>query len=101
MASAGASPNTEIHGASDGSEKGRRSPCHEPAISGLFDQEFFITRYFGSRLDLLRERNRFPCNSFEQGGQHCRHFLDGYDDAGSREHGTGQLLDALRASLKE
>jgi hypothetical protein len=28
--------------------------------------------YFGSRLDLLRERNRFLCNSFEQGGQHCR-----------------------------
>jgi uncharacterized protein YndB with AHSA1/START domain len=28
-------------------------------------------------------------------------FLDGYDDAGSREHGTGQLLDALGASLKE
>ena len=28
-------------------------------------------------------------------------FLDGYDDAGSREHGTGLLLDALGASLKE
>jgi uncharacterized protein YndB with AHSA1/START domain len=28
-------------------------------------------------------------------------FLDGYDDAGSREHGTGFLLDALGASLKE
>ncbi len=28
-------------------------------------------------------------------------FLDGYDDAGSREHGTGQLLDALGASLKD
>jgi len=27
-------------------------------------------------------------------------FLDGYDDAGSREHGTGLLLDALGASLK-
>jgi uncharacterized protein YndB with AHSA1/START domain len=26
-------------------------------------------------------------------------FLDGYDDAGSREHGTGQLLDLLGASL--
>jgi hypothetical protein len=26
-------------------------------------------------------------------------FLDGYDDAGSREHGTGLLLDALGASL--
>jgi uncharacterized protein YndB with AHSA1/START domain len=28
-------------------------------------------------------------------------FLDGYDDAGSREHGTGHLLAALGASLKE
>jgi uncharacterized protein YndB with AHSA1/START domain len=28
-------------------------------------------------------------------------FLDGYDDAGSREHGTGHLLDALGASLKD
>jgi uncharacterized protein YndB with AHSA1/START domain len=27
-------------------------------------------------------------------------FLDGYDDAGSREHGTGFLLDRLAASLK-
>jgi hypothetical protein len=27
------------------------------AISGLFDQELFITRYFRSRLELLRERN--------------------------------------------
>jgi uncharacterized protein YndB with AHSA1/START domain len=28
-------------------------------------------------------------------------FLDGYDDAGSREHGTGDLLDALGASLRD
>jgi uncharacterized protein YndB with AHSA1/START domain len=28
-------------------------------------------------------------------------FLDGYDDAGSREQGTGPLLDALGASLTE
>jgi uncharacterized protein YndB with AHSA1/START domain len=28
-------------------------------------------------------------------------FLDGYDDAGSREHGTGHLLDALGASLQD
>jgi uncharacterized protein YndB with AHSA1/START domain len=27
-------------------------------------------------------------------------FLDGYDDAGSRDHGTGLLLDRLGASLK-
>ena len=28
-------------------------------------------------------------------------FLDGYEDAGSREHGTSHLLDALGASLKD
>jgi uncharacterized protein YndB with AHSA1/START domain len=28
-------------------------------------------------------------------------FLDGYDDAGSREQGTGFLMDQLGASLKE
>lgn len=28
-------------------------------------------------------------------------FLDGYDDAGSRERGTGDLLDKLGASLKD
>lgn len=28
-------------------------------------------------------------------------FLDGYDDAGSREHGTGFLLDALGTSLRD
>ena len=28
-------------------------------------------------------------------------FLDGYDDAGSRERGTGHLLDALAAALRE
>jgi uncharacterized protein YndB with AHSA1/START domain len=28
-------------------------------------------------------------------------FLDGYDDSGSREHGTGLLLDALGASLQD
>ncbi len=28
-------------------------------------------------------------------------FLDGYDDAGSREQGTGHLLDALGESLRE
>ena len=27
-------------------------------------------------------------------------FLDGYDDAGAREHGTGELLNMLGASLK-
>jgi len=27
-------------------------------------------------------------------------FLDGYDDAGSRERGTGELLDKVEASLK-
>jgi hypothetical protein len=28
-------------------------------------------------------------------------FLDGYHDAGAREQGTGLLLDALGASLRE
>ena len=28
-------------------------------------------------------------------------FLDGYDDAGAREHGTGAMLDALGASLQD
>jgi uncharacterized protein YndB with AHSA1/START domain len=28
-------------------------------------------------------------------------FLDGYDDAGQREHGTGKLLDQLGASLSD
>ncbi len=28
-------------------------------------------------------------------------FLDGYDDAGSREHGTRELLDKLGASLRD
>jgi hypothetical protein len=28
-------------------------------------------------------------------------FLDGYDDAGSREQGTNDLLDALGASLAD
>jgi hypothetical protein len=28
-------------------------------------------------------------------------FLDGYDDAGSREHGTAILLDRVGASLVE
>ena len=38
-------------------------------------------------------RTKLRCR--EQGA-----FLDGYDDAGSREHGTGGLLDKLGASLK-
>ena len=28
-------------------------------------------------------------------------FLDGYDDAGAREHGTNELMDALGRSLQE
>jgi len=28
-------------------------------------------------------------------------FLDGYDDAGSREHGTNFLMDALASSIEE
>jgi uncharacterized protein YndB with AHSA1/START domain len=28
-------------------------------------------------------------------------FFDGYDDAGSREHGTGVLMDRMAASLSQ
>lgn len=41
-----------------------------------------------------REGARTTLKVTEQGA-----FLDGHDDAGSREHGTGLLLDALGASL--
>jgi uncharacterized protein YndB with AHSA1/START domain len=44
------------------------------------------------RLDAGRTRLKVA----EQGA-----FLDGYDDSGSREHGTNQLLDALGVSLKD
>jgi uncharacterized protein YndB with AHSA1/START domain len=45
----------------------------------------------------LEERNgRTALMVTEQGA-----FLDGYDDAGSRERGTGHLLDALGKSLRE
>lgn len=47
-------------------------------------------------LQLTVEGGRTTLTVTEQGA-----FLDGYDDAGSREHGTGQLLDALGASLKD
>ena len=39
--------------------------------------------------------NRTKLTVTEQGA-----FLDGYDDAGSREHGTGALMDALAKSLE-
>ena len=47
-------------------------------------------------LQLKAEGGKTTLKVTEQGA-----FLDGYDDAGSREHGTGQLLDALGASLKD
>ena len=47
-------------------------------------------------MQLKAENNRTTLMVTEQGA-----FLDGYDDAGSREHGTGFLLDALGASLQE
>jgi uncharacterized protein YndB with AHSA1/START domain len=47
-------------------------------------------------LQLKAEGQKTTLSVTEQGA-----FLDGYDDAGSREHGTGQLLDALGASLKD
>ncbi len=47
-------------------------------------------------MQLQSESGKTTLKVSEQGA-----FLDGYDDAGSREHGTGHLLDALGASLKD
>lgn len=47
-------------------------------------------------MQLKAENNRTTLMVTEQGA-----FLDGYDDAGSREHGTSFLLDALGVSLQE
>jgi uncharacterized protein YndB with AHSA1/START domain len=47
-------------------------------------------------MELRAEGDKTTLKVSEQGA-----FLDGYDDAGSREHGTGHLLDALGASLKD
>lgn len=47
-------------------------------------------------MQLKAEGDKTTLQVSEQGA-----FLDGYDDAGSREHGTGHLLDALGASLKD
>jgi uncharacterized protein YndB with AHSA1/START domain len=46
-------------------------------------------------LELKAEGSKTTLMVTEQGA-----FLDGYDDAGSREHGTGLLLDALGKSLE-
>lgn len=46
-------------------------------------------------LQLKSQGTRTTLSITEQGA-----YLDGYDDAGSREHGTGLLLDALGASLQ-
>jgi uncharacterized protein YndB with AHSA1/START domain len=46
-------------------------------------------------LQLTAEGTKTTLRVTEQGA-----FLDGYDDAGSREQGTGHLLDALGASLE-
>jgi uncharacterized protein YndB with AHSA1/START domain len=45
-------------------------------------------------IELRAEGGKTTVSVTEQGA-----FLDGYDDAGSREQGTGHLLDALGASL--
>jgi uncharacterized protein YndB with AHSA1/START domain len=47
-------------------------------------------------MQLQADGNRTTLKVTEQGA-----FLDGYDDAGSREQGTNHLLDALGASLKD
>jgi hypothetical protein len=46
-------------------------------------------------MELKREGGGTKLVVTEQGA-----FLDGYDDAGSREKGTGFLLDRLGASLE-
>ena len=47
-------------------------------------------------IQLTAESGRTTLSITEQGA-----FLDGYDDAGSREHGTGHLLDRLGRSLQD
>jgi uncharacterized protein YndB with AHSA1/START domain len=47
-------------------------------------------------VQLTAEGGKTKVSITEQGA-----FLDGYDDAGAREHGTGLLLDALGASLAD
>jgi uncharacterized protein YndB with AHSA1/START domain len=47
-------------------------------------------------IELKHDGARTRLTVTEQGA-----FLDGYDDAGSREHGTGILLDRLGESLKD
>ena len=47
-------------------------------------------------IQLRAETGKTVMKVTEQGA-----FLDGYDDAGSRERGTGHLLDALGASLND
>jgi uncharacterized protein YndB with AHSA1/START domain len=47
-------------------------------------------------MQLKAEGNKTTLMVTEQGA-----FLDGYDDAGSREHGTGLLMDTLGASLQD
>ena len=47
-------------------------------------------------MQLKAEGGKTTLKVSEQGA-----FLDGYDDAGSREHGTSHLLDALGASLRD
>jgi hypothetical protein len=47
-------------------------------------------------MQLIPDGVRTTLKVTEQGA-----FLDGYDDAGSREHGTGFLLDALGKSLQD
>jgi len=47
-------------------------------------------------IQLKAEPGRTTLSITEQGA-----FLDGYDDSGSREHGTGHLLDQLGRSLQD
>jgi len=57
----------------------------------LDDRNLSLARHHATR----SRTRRHASDGHEQGA-----FLDGYDDAGAREHGTGALLDALGASLE-
>ena len=62
-------------------------------VMHLDDKKISVSQ---ATLQLKAEDRKTTLTVTEQGA-----FLDGYDDAGSREQGTGYLLDALGASLQE
>jgi uncharacterized protein YndB with AHSA1/START domain len=69
-------------------------------------QDQRIVYSYGMHVDDKRISVSLATIEFEPSGKGTRlilteqgAFLDGYDDAGSREHGTGGLMDALAKSL--